>query len=263
MKELKKVYDNESGIHAHATKERYEKFDSEGVAFSVSWKSLKRYLRDSFTIDKDDKLCYDGKEVLSLEDYYLRASQMLGEIDGTLTGGNIKTLKEKMNEKYWVNSCVLIEGLFSSKSSIDVDAAGDGLGIVDPNNMPSIPPPNVEQLAGAGGGGGDRSTPTSITESATSSTSSIKEPSDALKATINEAYIQLGLLCGSVQSPNEQSDNRIDLLEEVIRRLTEADKLDSLLIGTNEAMANDDYPVKIRLDSLIGFVAHKKRAETV
>jgi len=36
---------------------------------------------------------------------------------------------------------------------IDVDAAGDGLGIVDPNNMPFIPPPNVAQLAGTGGGG--------------------------------------------------------------------------------------------------------------
>ena len=117
MKELKKVYDNESGTHA--TEKRYKKFLLEGVAFSVSWKSLKRYLRDNFTIDKDkdDKLCYDGKEVLSLEDYYLRASQMLGEIDGTLTSGNIKTLKEKMNEKYWVNSCVLIEGLFPSKFS--------------------------------------------------------------------------------------------------------------------------------------------------
>ena len=106
----------------------------------------------------------------------------------------------------------------------------------------------------------DRSTPTSIT----SSTSSIKEPSNSLKATLNEAYIQLRVLSGSVQSPNEQSNNRIDLLEEVISRLTETDKLDSLLIGTNEAMANDNHPVKIRLDSLIGIVARKmkKRAGT-
>jgi len=110
----------------------------------------------------------------------------------------------------------------------------------------------------------DRSTPTSITESATSSTSSIKEPSDALKATVDEAYLQLGVLSGSVQS-NEQSDNRIDLLEEVISRLTEAEKLDPLLIGTNEAMAKNNHAVKIRLDSLIGIVARKmkNRAGTI
>ncbi len=102
---------------------------------------------------QDGKLCYDGNEILLLEDYYLRASQMVGEIDGTLTGRNIQTLQTKMNAKYWMNGSLLIEGLFPSKSSFDLDAAGDELGIVDPNNMLLIPPPNVEQLAGAGGGG--------------------------------------------------------------------------------------------------------------
>ena len=44
---------------------------------------------------------------------------------------------------------VQVEGVL-----VDVDAPGDGLGIVDANNMVFIPPPNVEQLAGAAGGGG-------------------------------------------------------------------------------------------------------------
>lgn len=106
----------------------------------------------------------------------------------------------------------------------------------------------------------DRSTPTSITESAASSTASNKR-SDALVATLDEAYLQIGLL-SSVQPPNEQSDDRIDLLTEVISCI---DKQDSLIIGTNEAMAKNNRPVKERLDSLIGIVMRqmKKRAGTM
>ena len=134
MKEITEVY-NGSGVDAARMK--YEEFLSKKVDFHFSWQSFRRCLADNWTI-MDDKLCYDGNEILSLEDYYLRASQMVGEkIKGALTGRNIKTLQTKMNEKYWMNAGLLIEGLFPSKSSSD------------------IPSPNVEQLAGAGGGGGN------------------------------------------------------------------------------------------------------------
>jgi len=104
----------------------------------------------------------------------------------------------------------------------------------------------------------DRSTPTSITESATSSTASNKR-SDALVATLEEAYLQLGLLSSE---QNDQSGDRIDFLTEVISRI---DQQDSLIIGTNEAMAKNNRTVKERLDSLIGIVMRqmKKRAGTM
>jgi hypothetical protein len=70
-------------------------------------------------------------------------------------------------------------------------------------------------------------------------TSSINH-SEALLEVLDEAHYQLGTALDCME-----------VLTEAIRRL---EKQDSILIGTNEAMAKCKHAVKERLDSLIGIV---------
>ena len=114
---MTEVANKSTSLGNSEARECFQRHERNGVVFPTEWKSFQRQLRTegstdgkwkSYTVDANGKLLCGGQEVLALEEYYPRMMSIVAdEFGGELTPKNLKDVKKRMGEKYYMKESLL------------------------------------------------------------------------------------------------------------------------------------------------------------